>query len=441
MIIKQITPELIKSAPQTPGVYIFRDINELPIYVGMSKNLKSRLSSYFAKTLGEKTKRMMLEAKYLSWVRVNSEFEALLLEAKLVRIHMPLYNIQLKDDKTPLYIGITKETYPRVITLRQNELKNIELKWEFGPFVDGRSTKRILRIIRKIFPFATHKPQKKPCIYSQIGLCNPCPSAIQNELDLHVKKKLKKEYDKNITQVRKTLTGKLKTVRRELETEMKKQASKQNFEEAAKILKQIKALDYINTPPVLTEVYLKDPNLVDDIRKRELKSLNNYLSPYLKIGSLKRIECFDIAHLAGTYPTASMVTFINGEADKRYYRHFRVSHEKLNNDPQAMAHVLKRRKNHFSDTKNKGWEKPDLIIVDGGKGQVSEAIKIIGFTPPIIGLAKKFEQIIIKNNDRFEIINVAPGPALNLLKRIRDESHRFARRYHHKLVEKAIREN
>ncbi len=441
MITKTINRELIKKAPQTPGIYIFRDLNKIPIYVGMSKNLKSRLNSYFAKTLGEKTKKMISEAKYLSWVKVNSEFEAVLLEAKLVRYYMPIYNIQLKDDKTPLYIGITKELYPRVITLRQSELRKAELKWEFGPFTDGSSTKRILKTIRKIFPFATHKPQKKVCIYSQIGLCSPCPSEIQNAQNPKIKKMLKQKYDKNINRVRKTLTGKLKTVRRELETEMKKQASEQNFEEAAKILKQIKALDYINTPTTSTEVYLKDPNLLDDIRRRELKSLKNCLSSYLTIDSLKRIECFDVAHLAGTYPTASMITFINGEADKRFYRHFRVSRGKLNNDPQAIALVLKRRVAHFGDDPKKGWEKPDLIIVDGGKGQVSEAIKAVGDNPPIIGLAKRFEQIIVKSNDKFETINVSNGPALNLLKRIRDESHRFARRYHHKLVEKAIRES
>jgi len=435
-----LSPSLIKKAPQTPGIYIFRNKDKIPIYVGMSKNLKSRLSSYFSKTLTDKTKRMMFEAKYLSWIRVSSEFEALLLEAKLVRQHMPLYNIQLKDDKTPLYIGITKEVYPRVITFRQSDLASADLKWEFGPFVDGRSAKRVLKLIRKIFPFSTHKPQKKPCIYSQIGLCSPCPSAIENEKDPN-KKEMHKQYLKNVNKVRKTLTGQLKTVRRELEAEMNKESKAQNFEKASQILKQIKSLDYINTPPVSTEVYLKDPNLIVDIRKRELKALKNYLSPYLKIVSLKRIECFDIAHLAGTYPTASMVTFINAEADKTFYRHFRVSREKLNNDPMAMAQVLKRRQKYYADPEKKGWGKPDLIIVDGGKGQVSEAIKAVGEDPLIIGLAKKFEQIIIKTNDGFEVINVPPGPALNLLKRIRDESHRFARRYHHKLVEKAIRES
>lgn len=432
--------DLIKQAPPSPGIYIFRDQNLVPIYVGMSKSLKNRLNSYFAKTLENKTKRMMFEAKYLSWIRVCSEFEALLLEAKLVRAHMPVYNVELKDDKTPLYITITKDPYPRVITLRQSELNKFKLKWEFGPFVDGRSTKKVLRLVRKIFPYSTHKPQKRPCFYSQIGLCNPCPSAIVSEPDPLVKKRLTAEYKKHIRQIKKTLDGKLTTLRRELVREMDRASLAQNFEAAARTLKQIKALDYINTPPVATEIYLKDPNLIEDIRRRELTALKNYLVPFIKVGSLRRIECFDIAHLAGTYPTASMVTFINAEADKSLYRHFRVSREKFNNDPLALAQVLKRRQKYYQEPKKNGWDKPDLIIVDGGKGQVSEVTKVV-HDPPVIGLAKRFEQIIIKNKDKYVAINVAPGPALNLLKRIRDESHRFARRYHHKLVEKAIRES
>ncbi len=435
-----ISNKLIKKVPPTPGVYIFRNNKQQPIYVGMSKSLKNRINSYFLKTLADKTKRMMQEAKYLSWIRVNSEFEALLLEAKLVRMYMPLYNTQLKDDKTPLYIAITQEKYPRVITLRQSELKDLETKLEFGPFVNGNSTKKVLRLIRKIFPYSTHKPQNKPCLYSQIGLCDPCPSTIVNETDPSVRKNLTSQYRKNINQIRKTLSGKLTTVRRELVHEMDSASHAQNYEKAAIILKQIKALDNINTLPVASEIYLKNPNLIEDIRKQELKTLKELLTSFIKIQSLKRIECYDVAHLAGTYPTASMVTFINGEPDRSLYRHFRVSHKKINNDPLAISQVIKRRQKYYTNLENKGWGKPNLIIVDGGKGQVSEAIKVEQ-SIPIIGLAKRFEQIVIKDKNKYVIVNVTPGPALNLLKRIRDESHRFAQRYHHKLVEKAIKES
>ena len=141
-----------------------------PIYIGKAKNLQSRVGSYFGNELILKTRQMVREAKRIEFVRVGSEFEALLLEAKLVRKYMPKYNSALKDDKTPLYIGITKEAYPRILLLRQTELQGLKLKKVFGPFIDGKSTRMVVRNLRKIFPFSTHKLGKRACINSQIAL-------------------------------------------------------------------------------------------------------------------------------------------------------------------------------------------------------------------------------------------------------------------------------
>lgn len=427
----KVNKKAVADLPLTPGVYIFKDKNKNPLYVGMSKALRNRLKSYFSSNLDPKTKAMISEAVYFSYIPVDSEFEALLLEAKLVAKFRPLYNIQLKDDKSPLYIVITKEEFPRVITLRQTQLEGVAKQNVYGPFVNSRSVKKILKQIRRIFPYATHKPGKRACLYSQIGLCSPCPSLIFNLHDLKQKQTLKSQYLGNIKQIQKTLSGKLKTVKRELEKKMYEASANEDFEEAAEILKKLNTLEQITSAKPKTYEYLKDPNLLSDIRAKETAELKKLLKPEIDIKNLERIECFDVSHFAGSFPTSSMVTFINGEPDKRFYRHFKL--KKGSSDTGAIAETLQRRAKYLDK-----WGRPDLIVVDGGKGQVSAALEVIDEIP-VIGLAKRFETLIIKSSDGF-ISKPATGKALHLVQRLRDESHRFARRYHHYLVKKAIRE-
>lgn len=420
----RINKKSILKIPLQPGVYIFKDINKKPIYVGMSKALKNRVKSYFGGNLETKTKAMISEAKFLSYIVVSSEFEALLLEAKLVSKYQPPYNIELKDDKSPLYVVITREQFPRVMTLRQTQLNKIAKRSTYGPFINSRSVKKILKQIRRIFPYATHKPGKRACLYSQIGLCKPCPSIIKN-------KEQKRQYLKNIKQIENTLSGQLKTVKRDLEKQMYKASAKQDFEKAAEILNKLNTLEQITTSRPKVHQYLKDPNLISDIRAKETSELKNLLKPEIDIKNLERIECFDVSHFAGSFPTSSMVTFLNGEPDKKFYRHFKL--KKGAGDTGAIAETLQRRSRYLEK-----WGKPDLIIVDGGKGQVNAALEAIDEIP-VIGLAKRFETLIIKSRDGF-VSKPATGKALNLVQRLRDESHRFARRYHHHLVKKAIRE-
>src|SRR5258708_26848424 len=164
-----------KNIPSDPGVYQFKDENGVVLYVGKAKNLKNRLTSYFLTNLLPKTAQMVSLATDVSYIKVNSEFEALLLEANLIKKYKPKYNIALKDDKSPLYIGITKDKYPRIITFRKKDMSNLDLKASFGPFLDGGGATRILRIIRRIIPFSQHLPSKRICLYKQLGFCNPCP--------------------------------------------------------------------------------------------------------------------------------------------------------------------------------------------------------------------------------------------------------------------------
>ena len=421
----RISSDFIKSLPETAGIYAYFKDNRV-IYVGKAINLRRRISSYFDLDLQVKTAKMISEATHLSFIQVDSELEALLLEAKLIRAYMPRYNIELKDDKHPLYILITKEEFPRVITARKLDLDKSPILAVYGPFPSSRSIYTVLRMLRRIFPYSDHKIGKRPCLYSHIGLCDPCPNEIVQSTEHNL---LKKRYLKNIRNLKSILDGNIEKVTEELENEMDILSKYQKYEDAAKIRNQIENLNYITRPSLPTEFYLQNPNLYEDTRKNELSELKNLLTKTdLVTNDLKRIECYDIAHLAGTNATASMVTFIDGEADKREYRHFKIRKAKGGDDYDSLREVAQRRAKHFDD-----WGRPDLIIVDGGVGQVKSFKEKIN-NVPVVGVAKHPDRLVVDENKiKLE------GPALNLVARMRDEAHRFARRYHHKLISLTIR--
>ncbi|MFB5608418.1 MAG: GIY-YIG nuclease family protein, partial [Candidatus Nitrosomaritimum yanchengensis] len=384
----------LNKLPDKSGVYLFKNADDKILYVGKAINIKNRLKSYFATKLERKTAAMVSAAKKISYIEVNSEIEALLLESKLVKKYKPKYNIQLRDDKSPLYIAITDDEYPRVVTLRQTQINNIKTKKIFGPFLNSTAPKKVLKQFRKIVPFTTHKPGKRGCVYSQIGLCNPCSSVVKNTDNLELKSELKSEYLKNIQKVSRMLSGQIKSVKKDLEKDLKSYSKKNNFEEAQNILSKIQQIDYVLKQHVSADKYIENPNLLEDIRDKELATLKKLLKPHFNIKNLKRIECFDVAHISGSYPTASMITFINGQPDKSLYRHFAIKNSKGNDDFLSMKEILTRRKKYLD--KNK-WGKPDLLVIDGGKGQLSSVKKIyddLEINIPIVGLAKRFETLV-----------------------------------------------
>jgi len=424
------SPNPFKDLPESPGVYIFL-LGETPIYIGKAINLKRRVGSYFDINLESKTARMMGQAEYLTYILVSSELESLLLEAKLIRSYMPRFNISAKDDKHPLYIQITKEKYPRVITARKFNEKQKNIAF-FGPFPSSTNVKSVLKMLRKIFPYSDHKLGRRPCLYSHLGLCNPCPNGIENLKSEDDKYLQKKKYLKNIRHVKAVLSEQFNSVKIELGREMDFLSKKEMYEDAQIVRDQIARLDYITQVRMSSEYYVENPNLYEDQRNKELMELKNILvNCKLKIENCTRIECYDIAHLAGIAPTASMVTFINGVPEKEYYRHFRIKNAKGGDDYGSLKEVIERRIKHLDD-----WGRPDLIIVDGGLGQVntfSEVLKNNEIDIPVIGIAKNPNRLIIKNKKiRLE------GASLNLVARMRDEAHRFARRYHHTLISKSI---
>jgi excinuclease ABC subunit C len=420
------------------GVYVFWDEKREPLYVGKSTNLRNRLDSYLGNDLDVKTTAMVSNARYYSTIAVTSELESLLLESFLVKTNQPKYNIELKDDKSPLYIKITNDEFPTIRTARKADIETEDTAVYFGPFPSSSNVKMILKILRRVFPYAQHIPMKRSCLYAQMNLCKPCPSEIVSIVDPDLRLALKRKYRKNIRYIKMVLSGKTSILKRNIQKEMAKAASEENFEEAKALRGILEKLDYITQPVNEAKYFLENPNLREDIRKKEMVILQMIVSKFMTIPKqIVRVECFDIAHIGGSYPTASMVTFMNGESDKRFYRHFKIQQKKGNDDYASLHEVALRRKKHFAD-----WGTPDLIIVDGGKGQLRMFREAMADTPiPIISLAKRFETLVIPGNDgihEFHEVRVPEGPVLNFVQRIRDEAHRFARRLHHKLVSKSI---
>lgn len=438
MLRKLNYPDDISVSPLTPGVYKFIDENGVIVYIGKAKVLRNRLKSYLLAKKGGKTEAMLMRAKTIEVIETESEFEALLLEANLVSKIKPQYNVALKDDKSPLYIAITDERYPRVIPVRGRDLPLLKTKATYGPFLDARVVKMVLKMIRRILPYSNHKISKKSCIYSELGLCSPCPSAIENSgFGTSQKRELRLKYLNNIRRIKRLLSGNIKEVEKSLIQEMEALSKKENFEEASKVLDKLKKLKYVTSNRTSTNGYLEDPNFLEDKLDAELSELKDIVNKHENLSTLDRIECFDVAHLASKAASASMITFIDGVPDKEYYRHFYVNDASAGSDVDSLKNVLKRRMAHYDD-----WGRPDLYLIDGGKPQVAAAREILGNEIPVVGLAKRYETLVfIKPEGGFVEVLLPEGPAKKLCQRMRDEAHRFARRLHHKKLTKILLES
>ena len=398
--------------------------------MGKAKDLKARVSSYFANPnlLIGKTKILVSQVKKIKITIVESELEALLLEAFYIKKHKPKYNILLKDGKSYILIRITKDEYPKVLLARKNEDKK---SLYFGPYPSAGAVRLVLKTIRKIFPYqSVLNHPKRVCLYHHLGLC-PCPPVFAST-------ELKKEYRKNIRGIIRMLEGESQKIMKELEKERDNLSAAENYEGALIVQKKIKALSIITTPFRQAFEYDVNPNLRSDLRQQELDDLMDVLNKNsLKLEKLERIECYDISNIQGTNATGSMVVLTNGEIDKSQYRKFKIRKDGKPNDFAMMKEMLKRRFNHDE------WLEPDLIVIDGGKGQVSSALAALsqkGRSIPLIGLAKREETIVIPNfkgEENFTEVSLPKSSkGLQLIMRIRDEAHRFAITYHKKLRSK-----
>lgn len=434
----KISKNNFKLLPKSPGIYIFWYKNNV-IYIGKAINLKNRLYSYLQINLDIKTRKMISLSEKFSFIEVENELEALLLEAYLIKKYQPKYNIIAKDDKNPLYIKITKEKYPRIITARKIDENNKDYISFFGPFPSSEIVKSFLKFLRKIFAYSDHKIGKKPCVYSQMGLCNPCPSEIELIDNQKEKDNLRNLYINKIKTINTILNGNYRKIQKDLYRNMKRLATKNKFEKAAIIKKQLEAIEYITQPIIKPKLFSDNPNLTEDILNTQLKHLSLIIQGIagLKL-NLNRIECYDVSHTSGINTTASMVVFTKGQANKKLYRHFRLRNKKKNDDIAALKEIAKRRINNL-----KRWGIPDLVIVDGGITQTKTFYKEFSKKNIfVIGIAKKYETLIvpekINNTLLFKNYLLPNDSGKRLVQKLRDEAHRFAQRYHNILTKKTL---
>jgi len=433
----RFTPESIDKLPESSGVYLFKDQDNLILYVGKAKNLKRRVSSYFnGRITDSKTDSLTRLIATISIIQVQSEFEALLLEAKLIKKLKPKYNIAWKDDKHYIYIKITAEKFPRILLARRYD---DEKSLFFGPFPSAFAVRDILSFLRRIFPYCNQKRNiKKPCFYTHIGLCNPCPGAI---LVTKGKKydEMRVEYLNNIRQIKLILAGKSQKVKNYLLKIMKFYAKRNEFEKAALYKSKLENLLYLVNDYHPPQSYIENPNLSQSLFQKETSELLLLLAPYFpklekrahEGESGLRIECYDISNISGKQAAGSMVTFINGKPDKKYYRHFRIRLKNTPDDFAMLQEVMRRRLSHPE------WKLPDLFVIDGGKPQLLALKKVLanfGVDTPLIGLAKEYETLVVCHDHSFTRIRLPRASnTLHLVQRLRDEAHRFAHRYHEML--------
>lgn len=413
--------EELKHVPTTNGVYIFEQ-NGKPIYIGKSINLKARLISHFeAAKVDPKASGYVDNADTISFYLTDSEFKALILESELIQKHRPKYNVRWMDDKSYLYIKVTiKDEFPKFfVTRRENEKNNMY----FGPFPSVKVATNLLREIRKVFPFCTQKKiSKTPCFYSKIKMCHPCPNVISQIEDKEERKKLTKEYKDNIKQVIKVLEGKVDTVVKQLYLKIDELTKEQQFEEAIWYRDRLYRLEGI----ILRRKF--DTEYIDTFNssEKQVESLLKLLSPYLPLTKLDRIECYDMSTFQFKESTASMVVFTQGLSDKKEYKRFKIKNEKAESDFEMFDEVIRRR------LKN-NWPMPDLFVIDGGKPQIRTVLKVfkeMDITIPLIGIAKRPDRIILGEGDLLSVRPNTDHAGFRLLQALRDESHRFAKKYH-----------
>lgn len=426
----------LNDLPKQPGVYFHKDAKGEIIYVGKAASLRNRVRQYFQKSRGRdpKTEALVAEIADIDWMTVDSEMEALFLEAEMIRRYMPRYNILLRDDKALSYIRIDYDSdHPTVTTTRRPLDDGARY---FGPYTSTAAVRQSLKLLRRAFPFATRRiaGQKRATLHYHLGLD---PGLEDGRTSLEA-------YRSNLRKLMAVIEGRRKTIEKELERDMNRSAKAKDFESAANYRNQLFALRNLEK-----KVVFSDKEFLDISKDHALNELVNLLS----IEKFpRRIEGYDISHQQGSDVVASMVVFSNGVSDKAQYRKFKTRQNK-NDDFYNMNETIRRR---LGERNRKSWGVPDLVLIDGGKGQLDAAIRARdeqGCSDiPFIGLAKREEQIVVSKSgshaqldtdmlhklggfmsesDDFMLVNLPSSTNLiKLLQRIRDESHRFAVSYH-----------
>ena len=424
--------EKVRSFPHAPGVYLMKDAAGRVIYVGKAKDLRSRAGSYFLKAAAEdpRTARLVREIRDIDYLEAESEVDALLVEARLIKDIQPKYNQDLKDGKTFPYLEIhTREDFPRVGFTREPKDRGTRL---YGPFASASGLRGAIQVLQKIFRFRTCTLDVRegdarwrwfrPCLLASIQQCSaPCNLRISKEA-----------YRKDIRRLQKFVEGNKKSLLAEMRREMEAAAADLRYEQAARLRDEIRLLETLDQrgeldTHVQPEVFPVDP-------KKGLVGLQKVLRLARKPRS---IEGVDVAHLAGTETVASLVQFIDGLPFKPGYKRYRIRTVEGPDDVASIREVVTRRFQRLSD---EGEVFPDLLLIDGGRGQLNAALAAFSsleIDPPLVlSLAKREEEIFAM--DRDEPLRLSRHSyALRLLQYVRDEAHRFAQHYHHILRRKS----
>lgn len=452
----------LKTLPVSPGVYFHKSASGEIIYVGKAAVLKNRVRQYFqsGKDFDVKTLALVAEIVDTDWVETESEIDALFLESEMVKRYMPRYNILLRDDKSQMFVRIDMKSEWPTVTFTRNPAD--DKATYIGPFYNGFAVKKALRYLRKVFPYYIKEPRRdRADLDMQIGLVP--------KLDV-----TSQEYKTSLKKLIKYVEGGRVTITNEIERDMKRAARNQEFETAATLRNKLLYLKELQR-----RIMFGDKEFHDISKDRALTQLTELLS-LQRVPA--RIEGYDISHISGSSVVASMVVFTNGVSDRTAYRKFKLSHQR-NDDVANIKEVIARR---FSEKNLKSWGRPDLLLIDGGQGQLAGAItaaELAGVFLPIISVAKRQDELVISRSGshiddsflRQLITSPVPGVSVHessgyyfvnlhadrlnasghsrnlrggdsvspydnltkLLQRIRDESHRFAMSYHTVLRQKS----
>lgn len=445
----------LKGLPRSPGVYFHKSKSGEIIYVGKAAVLKNRVRQYFqsSRNFDPKTIALVSEIDDTDWVETESEIDALFLESEMVKRYMPRYNVLLRDDKSQMFVRIDmKSEWPYVSFTRNPSDDKAEY---YGPFYNGYALKKAIRYLRPIYPYLTKPPVKQTSrLDEELGLS---PSSHESS----------ESYKQNLRKLISYIKGNRVALMNELELSMKNAAASHDFERAADLRNKLHAMRELKR-----RVMFGDREFLDISKDRALSDLQSLLGVE---SPLARIEGYDISHQGGVNVVASMVVFTNGVSDRAEYRKFKTKQDK-NDDVGNMKETLLRR---FSEKNIKSWGMPDLVLIDGGTGQLDAALSAIesrGVKVPVISIAKREEEVIIhasRSNISADAVsairnlqisgvgvfqkgehiflnlhigqqnagthsrNLGSGTTLSpygdivkLFQRIRDESHRFAVSYH-----------
>jgi excinuclease ABC subunit C len=419
----------VRDLPNRPGVYLMRDKLGRVIYVGKARSLRKRVSQYFHPSRrlrhDPKIQALIESIADLETFVVKSEPEALLLEGKLIKEYKPRYNAMFKDDKRFLLVKVNmNELYPRFKFAR---LKKDDGARYFGPFAHAGAVRCAMQFMRKTYGVlvqGTGVPKEKDLKYSTYLV--PVP----------LKDMPREEYLRRVGLACEFLEGRNKEALGALEQQMHEAARAQQFERAAELRDVVESLREIGRA-ARERKFARDfsPKIEPGKEMEELQRVMNLP------GLPEHIEGFDISNISGTLSVASTVCFRDGKPHKEHYRHYQIKTVEGSDDFASMAEVVGRR---YARVREEGGALPDLVMVDGGKGQLMAALKALWKLEmrdlPVIGLAKQMEEIHVPGQT-LPIRLPRNSPALHLIQRLRDEAHRFANAYHQKLRKRRIQES